>query len=36
MNALELKNLSKTYKGFKLQNVSLELPQGCILSLIHI
>ncbi len=34
MNALELKNLSKTYKGFKLQNVSLELPQGCIMGLI--
>jgi len=34
MNALEIKNLSKTYKGFKLDNISLTLPKGCIMGLI--
>lgn len=34
MNALEIKNLSKSYKGFKLDNLSLTLPMGCILGLI--
>lgn len=34
MNALEIKNVSKSYKDFKLDNVSLNLPEGCILGLI--
>lgn len=34
MNALEIKNVSKSYEGFKLDNVSLCLPEGCILGLI--
>ncbi|MBR1823431.1 MAG: ABC transporter ATP-binding protein [Ruminococcus sp.] len=34
MNAIEVKNLSKTYNGFTLSDVSFELPQGCILGLI--
>lgn len=34
MNALEIKNLSKTYPGFTLENLHLTLPQGCILGLI--
>ena len=34
MNALELKNLSKAFSGFSLDNVSLTLPSGCIMGLI--
>ena len=34
MNALEIKGLSKSYKDFKLDSVSFELPDGCILRLI--
>ena len=34
MNAIEIKNLTKNYKGFTLGSLSLELPQGCILGLI--
>lgn len=34
MNALEIKNLTKSYKGFKLDNVSFTLPEGCIMGLI--
>ena len=34
MNALEIKNLTKRYKDFTLDNISLTLPQGCILGLI--
>ncbi|NLX65101.1 MAG: ABC transporter ATP-binding protein [Clostridiaceae bacterium] len=34
MNALVIKNLTKTYKGFKLDNISLTLPKGCIMGLI--
>lgn len=34
MNALVIKNLSKTFKGFKLDNISLTLPKGCIMGLI--
>ncbi len=34
MNAIEIKNLSKAYKGFKLDNISLALPKGCIMGLI--
>ena len=34
MNALEIKNLTKKYKGFKLDNISLTLPSGCIMGVI--
>lgn len=34
MNAIEIKNLTKTYPGFRLDNLSLTLPSGCILGLI--
>lgn len=34
MNAIEINNLTKNYKGFTLGPLSLELPQGCILGLI--
>ncbi|MCR4639157.1 ABC transporter ATP-binding protein [Ruminococcus sp.] len=34
MNAIEVKNLTKNYKGFTLDNVSFELPSGCIMGLI--
>lgn len=34
MNAIEIKNLTKEYPGFKLDNVSFTLPGGCILGLI--
>ena len=34
MNALEIKNLTKFYPGFTLDNLSLTLPSGCILGLI--
>ena len=34
MNALEIKGLTKTYKGFSLEDLNLTLPCGCILGLI--
>lgn len=34
MNALELKNVSKAFSGFSLDNISLTLPSGCIMGLI--
>lgn len=34
MNALEIKNLCKTYDGFALDNLTLELPSGCIMGLV--
>ncbi len=34
MNALEIKNLTKTFKDFKLSNINLTLPSGCILGLV--
>ena len=34
MNALEIKNLTKTFTGFKLDNLNLTLPSGCIMGLI--
>lgn len=33
-NILEIKNLSKKYKGFELRNINLELPKGMIMGLI--
>jgi len=34
MNALEIKNLTKSYPGFMLDNLNLTLPSGCIMGLI--
>lgn len=34
MNALEIKNVIKKYKGFTLDNINLTLPSGCIMGLI--
>lgn len=34
MNAIEIKNLCKTYKDFKIDNLNLTLPGGCILGLV--
>ncbi|MBP3674751.1 MAG: ABC transporter ATP-binding protein [Oscillospiraceae bacterium] len=34
MNALEIKNLTKHYPGFTLDDVSMTLPSGCIMGLI--
>lgn len=34
MNALEIKNVTKKYKGFTLDNINLTLPGGCIMGLI--
>lgn len=34
MNALEIKDLNKSFKDFKLDNLSLILPSGCIMGLI--
>ena len=34
MNALEIRNLTKSYPGFTLDNISLTLPSGCIMGLI--
>ena len=34
MNALEIRNLNKTFKGFSLKNINLELPKGYILGYI--
>jgi len=33
-NAIEIKGLTKEYKGFKLNNVSFSLPKGCIMGMI--
>ena len=34
MNAIEIKNLSKHYKGFSLESLNLTLPSGCIMGLV--
>lgn len=34
MNALEIKNLSKSFTGFQLDHLNLVLPSGCIMGLI--
>ena len=34
MNAIEIKNLTKSFPGFTLNNLNLTLPDGCILGLI--
>ena len=33
-NALEIRNLTKNYKDFSLENLNLTLPSGCIMGLI--
>lgn len=34
MNVIEIKDLTKKYKGFTLESLSLTLPSGCIMGLI--
>lgn len=34
MNAIEIRNLNKSYPGFELRNLNLTLPSGCILGLV--
>ena len=34
MNAIEIKNLTKHYQGFSLENLDLTLPSGCIMGLV--
>lgn len=34
MNVIEIKGLTKRYKGFALENLDLTLPEGCILGLV--
>ena len=34
MNAIEIKNVSKHYRGFSLDNLNLTLPSGCIMGLV--
>lgn len=34
MNALEIKDLTKTYAGFQLDHLNLTLPSGCIMGLV--
>ena len=34
MNAIEIKNLNKSYPGFTLDNLNLTLPSGCIMGLV--
>lgn len=34
MNAIEIKNVSKSYPNFKLDNLNLSLPSGCIMGLV--
>ncbi len=33
-NAIEIRGLSKRYKGFSLENLNLDLPYGCVLGLV--
>ncbi len=34
MNALKLSNVTKKYDGFILENINIELPQGCIMGFV--
>ena len=34
MNAIEIKNVSKSFGSFKIDNLNLTLPCGCIMGLI--
>lgn len=33
-NAIEIKNLNKQYKDFKLKNISMEVPEGSVMGLV--
>lgn len=33
-NALELQNVSKSFKGFETKDMTFSLPEGCILGLV--
>lgn len=33
-NALELQNVSKSFKGFEMKDMTFSLPEGCILGLV--
>ena len=33
-NAIEIRGLTKHYKGFSLENLNLDLPAGCVLGLV--
>lgn len=34
MNAIEIRDLSKSYKDFNLEHMNLTLPGGCIMGLV--
>lgn len=34
MNAIEIKDVSKSYPGFELKGINLTLPEGCIMGLV--
>ena len=34
MNAIEIRNLTKKYRDFSLENLDLTLPSGCIMGLV--
>ena len=34
MYAIEINGLTKEYKDFKLDNITLKLPSGCIMGLV--
>ncbi len=34
MNAIEIKNLTKEYQNFKLDNISFDVPKGTIVGLV--
>ena len=34
MNAIEIKDLTKSYTGFTLSHLNLTLPSGCIMGLV--
>ena len=34
MNAIEIRDLCKSYKEFELKNINLTLPSGCIMGLV--
>ena len=34
MNAIEMKHVTKSYASFRLNDVSLSLPSGCIMGLV--
>ena len=34
MNAIEIKELSKSFKEFKVDNISMNVPMGCVVGLV--